>query len=96
MLITNDERRTFRRMAIETAITIRLGNDELQGTCKDLSSTGMLIKLLEANLNQGDQIQVLLDTQDYRFPPLDVEAKVLRVREQNGMYIVAVEFLAIK
>ena len=96
MLITNDERRIFRRMAIEAAVTVTLGDADLQGTCKDLSSTGMSIQLIEANLNPGDQIQVRLDTRDSRFPPLDVEAKVLRVRDQNGVYIVATEFLTIK
>ena len=96
MLIANDERRIFRRMAIEAAVTVTLGDSVLQGTCKDLSSTGMSIQLIEANLNPDDQIQVLLDTQDYRFCPLDVEAKVLRVREQDGVYIVATEFLTIK
>lgn len=96
MLITNDERRVFRRMAIEATVAVTLGDTELQGICKDLSSTGMSIQLNQANLNPGDQIQVRLDTEDSRFPPLDVEAKVLRVREQDGTFIVATEFLTIK
>ena len=96
MLITNDERRIFRRMAIEAPVTITLGDSKLQGTCKDLSSTGMSIQLIKADLNPGDQIQVLLDTHDSRFPPLDVEAEVLRAQEQDGIYIVATEFLTVK
>ena len=96
MLVTNDEKRVFRRMAIEAAVTVNLGNTQLQGTCKDLSSTGMLIELHQANLNPGDQIQVLLATQDSRFPPLDVEAKVLRVKKEDGAYVVATEFLKVK
>ena len=96
VLVTNDERRIFRRMAIEAPVTVTLGDTKLQGTCKDLSSTGMSIQLVGPNLNPGDQIQVLLATQDSRFPPLDVEAKVLRVQEQSGGYIVATEFLTMK
>lgn len=96
MLITNDDRRTFRRMVIEEAVTIKLANSELQGTCKELSSTGMSIQLIEPNLKQGDQVQIFLDTQDSRFPPLDVKGVVLRINEQDGAYIVAVEFQVIK
>jgi c-di-GMP-binding flagellar brake protein YcgR len=96
VLITNDERRVFRRMAIEAAVTITRGNTQLQGTCKDLSSTGMLLQLHEANLNPDDQIQILLSTHDSRFPPLDVEARVVRVTKEDHMFIVATEFLTVK
>jgi len=94
--IKNDERRIFRRMAIEAAVTVRLGDSELQGTCKNLSSSGMSIQLIEANLNPSDQIQVLLTIQDHYLPPLNIEAKVMRVQAMGGIYIVATEFLAIK
>lgn len=96
MLITNDERRIFRRMAIDAAVTVRSGDAELQGTCKNLSSSGMSIQLIEANINPDDQIQVLLATRDHHFPPLNIQAKVLRVQEKGGIYIVATEFVKIK
>ena len=96
MLITNDERRVFRRMAVDAAITVTLGEIKFQGTCKDLSSTGMLIQLFEANLNPGDQVQVLLTTQDSRFPPLEAQANVLRVEKKDGFYTIATEFLNVK
>lgn len=96
MLITNDERRVFSRMAIEAAVTITLGDMQTQGTCKDLSSSGMLIELLDANVNPEDKINVVLTTQDSRFPPLDVEARVLRVKKEDGVYMVATEFITVK
>ncbi len=96
MLIANDDRRIFRRMAIEAGVTVTKGDIELQGTCKDLSSTGMSIQLIDGVLKAGDQIDVLLDTQDSRFPPLNAEAVVLRLHEQDGIYIAAVEFTTVK
>jgi len=96
VLITNDERRDFRRMAIEAAATITIGDTQLQGTCKDLSSTGMLVELNEAYLNPEDIVQIVLSTHDSRFPPLDVEARIVRVSEEDGMFIVATEFLKVK
>ena len=96
MLITNDERRDFRRMAIEAAAKITIGNTQLQGTCKDLSSTGMLVELNEAYLNPGDRVKIVLSTHDSRFPPLDVEARIVRVNEEGGVFIVATEFLTVK
>jgi len=96
VLITNEERRVFRRMAIEAAVTITLGDNQIQGTCKDLSSSGMLIQILEPSVNPDDKIRVVLTTQNSRFPPLDVEAKVLRVKNEDGAYLVATEFLSVK
>jgi c-di-GMP-binding flagellar brake protein YcgR len=96
VLITNDERRDFRRMDIEAAATITMGNTQLQGTCKDLSSTGMLVELNEAFLNPDDIVQIVLSTHDSRFAPLDVEARIVRVNEEDGVFIVATEFVTVK
>lgn len=96
MRITDEERRVFRRIAVEAAVTVRLGDVELQGTCKNLSSSGMSIQLLEANMNPHDQIQVRLVTRNHHIPPLNIEAEVLGVQDKGGIYIVAAEFLKIK
>lgn len=96
MLITQDDRRVFRRMAIETGVKIMKGDNEILGICKDLSSTGMSIQLIGHSLKAGDKIEVLLDTDDSRFPPLNAQAVVLRLREQDGHYVAAIEFTAVK
>jgi len=96
VLITQDDRRVFRRMAIETSVKVIKGKSELQGICKDLSSTGMSIQLTDKSLKAGDQIDVLLDTDDTRFPPLNAQAVILRLCEQDGHYLAAVEFTTVK
>lgn len=96
MLITKDDRRVFRRMSIETGVKITKGDTELLGICKDLSSTGMSIQLTEKSLKAGDQIEVLLDTDDSRFPPLNAQAVVLRLLEQDGYYLAAIEFTTVE
>lgn len=95
MLREHDERRDFRRMTIDAPVTVSLGELQLQGICKDLSATGMLIHLSDPHLSAGAKIRVLLETPDARFPSLDVDARVLRVSEENGTYIVATEFAPI-
>ncbi|WP_019613956.1 PilZ domain-containing protein [Psychromonas ossibalaenae] len=96
MLTAHDDRREFRRMAIETSVKILKGTFELQGVCKDLSSTGMSIQLTDLSLRAGDEIEVQLGTDDLRFPPLNAQAKVLRINEQGDVFIAAIEFTVIK
>jgi hypothetical protein len=96
VLITKDDRRIFRRMAIEIGVKITINGTELHGICKDLSSTGMSIQLMEESLKAGDEIEVLLDTEDSRFPPLNAEAVVLRLRKLDDSYIAAIEFITLK
>jgi len=94
-LLTKDDRRIFYRMAIEANVHITNGEMKLQGICKDLSSAGMSIQLTEGNIKKGDEIEVLLDTNDKRFPPLHVEAEVLRLQELDGISTMAIEFTAV-
>lgn len=96
MLIAKDERRIFQRMAIEAGVSVIKGDIELQGICKDLSSTGMSIQLSEGTLKAGDNIEILLDTHNENFPPLHADAVILRVQENEGIQIVAVEFTSVK
>lgn len=95
-MLTNDERRIFHRMAIEADVQITDGDTKLQGICKDLCSAGMSIQLTEGHFKKGDEIEVLLDTNDDRFPPLHVEAEVLRMQDIDGVSTMAIEFTAVK
>lgn len=90
----HQEKRDFRRMTVEAPVSIKYGDRKIQGVCKDLSGTGMLIHISEPVLSAGAQIQVLLDTSDSRFPSLHAEANVVRVKEESGEYVVATEFTA--
>ncbi|WP_354624438.1 PilZ domain-containing protein [Psychromonas sp. MME2] len=92
MLITHDERRVFQRMEVKANVKIIKGEMEISGLCNDLSSTGMSLQVMEPVLRAGDNIKVILDTQNSRFVPLDVEANVLRVKEEAGRFIAAIEF----
>ena len=95
MLIAKDDRRIFQRMAIETSVLVTKGDIKLQGICKDLSSTGMSIQLIDGTLKADDQIEILVDTHNSSFSPLNAEAIILRIQEDNGVQIVAVEFTSV-
>ncbi len=96
MFFAHDDKRSYRRMELDLPIEITKGALAIKGTCKDLSSTGMLITFNDANLMGGDEVHIKLDTADERFPPLDVQATLLRVDEQEVGYSAAVQFLNIK
>lgn len=88
----HQEKRDFRRMTIEAPVTITYGDRQIQGVCKDLSGTGMLIHISEPILSAGAKIRVLLDTSDSRFPSLNAEADVVRVSEEDDEYVIATVF----
>ncbi len=96
MLVTHDERRVFQRMAIEADVIIQKGGVQYRGICNDFSSTGMAIKIESAFLQADDIIDLELDTANSRFPPLKAEAKVIRIRDEDGTLVAAVEFTVVK
>ena len=96
MFFAQDDKRAFQRMELELPIEISKGSIIVKGICKDLSSTGMLISFNDTNLQAGDEVHIKLDTADERFPPLDADATLLRVDEQELGFSAAVQFINIK
>ncbi|MDN2662035.1 PilZ domain-containing protein [Psychromonas sp. 14N.309.X.WAT.B.A12] len=97
MYYAQNEKRSFHRMEINLPIEIHKGGFSYQGTCNDLSSTGMRITFNDTGLCTDDHVEILLDTKDNRFLPLHAVAKLLRVTEgEQGGFSAAVEFVELK
>ena len=97
MYFTQNDKRSFHRMELNLPIIITKNGQVYNGTCVDLSSTGMRILFNSSELDSGDIVEIQLDTNDERFPPLDAEAKLIRVEEdEGGSLTAAVEFIALK
>ena len=57
-----------------------------QAVCKDLSATGLSLKVTEA-LAEGDHVEVLIEGKDVQ--ALDIKARVLRVSQtDDGAFII--------
>lgn len=96
MYFAQNDKRSFQRMELNLPIEITKGDLLHQGTCIDLSSTGMRISFTEQGLQTNDQVHIKLDTGDQRFLPLSAQAKLIRVTELgNGRFTAAVEFLSL-
>ncbi|MDX5298112.1 MAG: PilZ domain-containing protein [Gammaproteobacteria bacterium] len=88
------EKRDFRRMTVETAITL-IAMDSAQewhGTCLDLSATGMLVNVgyaipLETEL----RTRMAGGTPDAK--PLETQARVIRHLERDGHILLGLETL---
>ncbi|MEL0657823.1 PilZ domain-containing protein [Psychromonas arctica] len=94
MIFAKNEQRSFHRMEINLPIEITKDEKTYHGICSDLSSTGMRISLEKAELNEGDEVNINLRTDDDRFMPLNATAKLLRVsKSEDGSFSAAVEFL---
>jgi len=96
MFFAQDDKRAFKRLALDMPIEITKGNVMVKGICKDLSSTGMLITFDDTTLQASDEVHIQLDTADTRFPPLDAQATLLRIDSEEVGFSAAVEFITIK
>ncbi len=88
------EKRDFIRMHIETAVTLEIDGTSLEGTCIDLSSTGMQIVARTA-LQTGERLRVLIPSEHSALKGLDAQTEVVRVsrlddgRQSLGLAILA-------
>lgn len=97
MYFAQNNKRSFHRMELNLPIVITKGDDVYEGVCIDLSSTGMRIEFTTADLHSDDNVHIKLDTNDERFPPLDAQAKLIRVEaDEDGKLSAAVEFIELK
>jgi hypothetical protein len=97
MYFAQNDKRSFHRMALNLPIVITKNGQIYDGICLDLSSTGMGISFTSLELHTNDIVYIQLDTGDERFPPLNAEAKLIRVIEdEEGALTAAVEFIELK
>jgi hypothetical protein len=93
---TWEEKRDFIRMKVDTQITLSLDeNIKVEGYCRDLSGTGMLIEV-DREVDTGITCQTTLPSNNEAFPSLDATVKVLRcVQLGDNKYQLGAEILEI-
>ena len=93
---TWDEKRDFIRMKVDTQITLSIDeNITVEGYCRDLSGTGMLIEV-DREVDTGTTCQTTLPSNNEAFPSLDAKVKVLRcVQLSENKYQLGAEILEI-
>jgi len=92
-----NEKRDFIRMKVETSVVLTLegSNQQVEGLCKDLSGTGMLIEVSD-EIKEGTVCDTRLPSNNEAFPSLDAKIKILRCSPlaENG-YLLGVEIVEI-
>lgn len=92
-----DEKRDFIRMKVDTQITLSLDDQNItvEGYCRDLSGTGMLIEV-DREVGTGTTCQTLLPSNNEAFPSLDAKVKVLRcIQLSENKYQLGAEIIEI-
>lgn len=84
-----DEKREFIRMKVDTPVTITAVDTKqsLNGLCKDLSGTGMLLSV-EGELALGQSVEVSITSGKN---PFVAAAEVVRVEAQSDNYIIGLK-----
>lgn len=91
MAVMNDfDKRSFRRMNINSPVSIEHAGQTYQGVCLDLSSTGMSVSMDEIAINEGDDIAITLGAGQSQ-SPLCADGKVLRVQVVESSIRVGIE-----
>lgn len=72
------EKRDFIRMPIDSIVQLVDGERRINGSCLDLSSTGMQV-LAPTSLKIGDRLRVLIPSEHPTLKGLDAETEVVRI-----------------
>ncbi|MCH7371899.1 MULTISPECIES: PilZ domain-containing protein [Aeromonas] len=92
MITSTKERRAFARMVINAPVTLFQHQDVLEGICRDLSANGMGVEVNEHSFDVHQPIRVSLATSSNLLPPFEVQARIVRVLEEERGLLLALEF----
>jgi len=90
-----DEKRGFVRMTVDTLVTFNLkgkGDTAYHGTSQNLSATGLSMTT-ETGMTIGDDVELIMNSSDNKFPPFVAEGTVVRsiADETNAdLYLVSI------
>lgn len=90
------EKRDFRRMRVDSVITLRINDSEktIDGICVDLSGAGMLIET-EERIDVGVNLYATIPSKNEAFSPLETVIRVLRCTEKsNGKFEIGTEIIS--
>ncbi|GAA5215351.1 PilZ domain-containing protein [Corallincola platygyrae] len=94
-MISHDDRRNFYRMMVNAEVTlIQVATDaRYEGTCINLSATGMAVSV-EEEIEADIELEVRLEAADQMVPALNANTKVIRCTPQgDGSYLLGLEIL---
>jgi hypothetical protein len=77
------ERRRFVRVSVQRRVSMKYGQEHVQGTTIDMSASGMLVKAAR-RIPMGSVVQIVLEL-DRDKPPLHGSARVVRLIGEDTM-----------
>ncbi len=89
------ERRSYKRMMIDSPVQVKDENHNITAICRDLSASGMSLDIPESCFPLDARVSIFLPTGDSRVPPLQAEGKVIRIEEVGDNYQIGIEFTAV-
>lgn len=91
------EKRDFIRMQVNATIELKIlaSGETTDAICKDLSGTGMLLKLREP-LDVGTEVETALPSNSPEFPTFKTTARVVRNDKADDTYLVGLEIIKIE
>lgn len=85
-MLTKSDNRNYFRMMVNASVTLMINHPEvgrvIEGTCRDLSASGMSVDVDEP-LEMGTLISIKLESANASIPPLDATAKVMRCSQEH-------------
>lgn len=89
------EKRDFHRMQVDADIELidREGNT-FAGVCRDLSASGMQIKVAQ-QIAPGSELSTTLHPTSDKFPPLATLCEVLRCEPEGDGFMLGVNIVAV-
>ncbi|RCU45087.1 MULTISPECIES: PilZ domain-containing protein [Corallincola] len=94
-MISHDDRRNFYRMMVNAEVTLTqvTTDSRYEGTCINLSATGMAVSVDEM-IDADMELEARLEAADQMVPALNAKTKVIRCTPQgDGSYMLGLEIL---
>nr|WP_256353894.1 PilZ domain-containing protein [Aeromonas sp. sif2433] len=79
-------------MLINAPVTLFQHQQVLEGICRDLSANGMGVEVNEHGFDPQQLIRISLATSSNLLPPFEVQARIVRVLEEEKGLLLALEF----
>ena len=91
----HEDKRRFMRMMVDTKVKITLleSGESIEGTCNDLSATGLSIDI-NGPVEMDTMVEVYIDSNSTSTAPLSAHAKVVRCEQQHeDHYLLGLEVI---
>lgn len=96
MLFASEDQRLFQRMKLDTKIILATAQTRVEGVCRNISATGVLMEVTAGHCQVGEEWQLVVPSADNHVEPLKAIATILRVESGAATDMVGISLSEVR